>query len=331
VFRTTSVGHEAAVTSDRRIANPLRTAARHLPGPLGGFAEVWAGVLHDLTDPGPLLHGSSVEAWDPEYIERTLPLLHQAFFAYFRGEVRGLENIPDGPALLVGNHSGGLLIADTFLFATAFYHHFGPQHRFHQLAHQVVARTPLLGSLRRYGTLNASHDDARKAFDLGAPVLVYPGGDWETFRPSWRGGEADLAGRRGFLRLALEAGVPVVPVVSLGGQENGLFLTRGERLAEVTGFAKLTRIKVLPVTVGPPFGVTIMDLPFRWPLPSKTTVQVLPPLDATDLGFSPRRTRGATAQDIAAADLDAAYDLVSRRIQEQLDALSAERDLPLIG
>ena len=46
---------------------------------------------------------------------------------YFRAEVEGLENIPDdGPALLVGNHSGGTLIADTFVFAQHFYDHFGP-------------------------------------------------------------------------------------------------------------------------------------------------------------------------------------------------------------
>ena len=44
----------------------------------------------------------------------------------------------EGGVLLVGNHSGGTLIADTFVFAQAFYDHFGTQRRFHQLAHDLV-------------------------------------------------------------------------------------------------------------------------------------------------------------------------------------------------
>ena len=131
------------------------------------------------------------------------------------------------PSLLVGNHSGGLLIADTFVFSAAFYERFGPDRRFHQLAHDVAAKSPLLGLIRRYGVVPASHDNARAAFDLGAPVLVYPGGDYETFRPSWHSDQIEFGGRQGFVKLALERDVPIVPVVAIGGQETALFLTRG--------------------------------------------------------------------------------------------------------
>src|SRR5262245_56732571 len=75
-------------------------------------------------------------------------------------EVRGLSYIPaDGPILLVGNHSGGTLIADTFVFGQAFYHHFGPLRRFHQLAHDLVLRIRARASLSRYGTVPASPDN----------------------------------------------------------------------------------------------------------------------------------------------------------------------------
>src|SRR5204862_3672287 len=100
--------------------------------------------------------------------------------------------------------------------------------------------------LSRWGTVAASHDNARRAFDKGAPVLVYPGGDYETFRPTWHADRIEFGGRKGFIRLALERGVPIVPVVAVGGQETALFLTRGERLARLTGGANLTRIKVTP-------------------------------------------------------------------------------------
>jgi hypothetical protein len=140
--------------------------------------------------------------------------------------------------LLVGNHSGGTLIADTFVFATEFYTHFGPQRRFHQLAHDVAARIPATG-LSRWGTVAASHDNARKAFDRGAPVLVYPGGDYETFRPSWQSDRVDFGGRKG-TSSSPRAGGPD----RAGGRdrraETALFLTRGQRAAKLIGRANLT-------------------------------------------------------------------------------------------
>src|SRR4051812_47096300 len=178
-----------------------------------------------------LVDGSEPLDWldrrDPEHIRRTLPVMKAFAELYHRGEVRGLENIPeDGPVLLVGNHSGGTLIADTFVFTAKFYERFGPDRRFHQLAHDVAARMPALG-IRQWGTVVASHDNARKAFELGAPVLVYPGGDHETFRPSWESDKIDFGGRKGFIKLALEQNVPIVPVVAIGGQETALFLGQG--------------------------------------------------------------------------------------------------------
>src|SRR3954454_23285338 len=76
---------------------------------------------------------------DSDYIRRTLPTFRRVTNVYFRPKVRGLEHIPErGPVLLVGNHSGGLLIACTFVFAYGFYSHFGPDRPFHQLAHDLV-------------------------------------------------------------------------------------------------------------------------------------------------------------------------------------------------
>jgi len=64
---------------------------------------------------------------DPQFIRQTLPAYSRAAQLYFRPKVRGLEQIPaEGPLLLVGNHSGGTLIADTFAFAYGFYNYFGP-------------------------------------------------------------------------------------------------------------------------------------------------------------------------------------------------------------
>src|SRR5215210_1377651 len=302
---------------------PIDTVRRAAGRALGPFAlpiELWADGISDLAR---LLRGSvpggELEEWDPDYIRRTLSSLRGALSVYFRPQVGGLENIPeDGPVLLVGNHSGGTLIADSFVLSAAFYRHFGPDRRFHGLTHDIAARMPGLAILRRYGAVRASHENARRAFELGAHVLVYPGGDWETFRPSWRSGEVDLAGRTGFIKLALDEGVPVVPVVAIGGQETALFVTRGERIAKLLMLDRLLRTRVLPVTIAPPFGISIFELPPRIPLPAQITLQVLPPIDLLEEFGSD-------------ADADEIYRTLEDRMQAALDELAEERDLPLVG
>ena len=256
---------------------------------------------------------------DPQFIRETLPGLGRLAQLYFRPKVRGLEQIPpEGPVLLVGNHSGGTLIADTFAFAYCFYDHFGPDRLFHQLAHDLVFQVPGLAPLRKYGTIPANHENATAALSKGAALLVYPGGDHETYRPSWQSGEIEFGHRSGFVRLALTADVPIVPVVAIGGQETALFLTRGERLSHLLALDRLLRLKVLPIQVGPPFGLTVLDLPGRIPLPSQITIQVLPRIDL-------RRRFGPDPNE------EAIYHAVTAIMQEALDELSAARDLPVVG
>jgi 1-acyl-sn-glycerol-3-phosphate acyltransferase len=239
---------------------------------------------------------------------------------YHRAEVRGLDNIPaEGPVLLVGNHSGGTLISDTFVLGQAFYDHFGPLRRFHQLAHDLVFQLPgVRASLSRYGTVPASPANMGRALERGAALLVYPGGDHEAYRPSWESAEIDFAGRTGFVKLAIEHDVPIVPVVAIGGQETALFLGRGRRFARLLRLDSVLRLKVLPAQVGPPFGLTVLDLPGRVPLPAKITIRALPRIDL-------RKRLGADP------DVDEAYELVTARMQRALRELDDERNLPVIG
>jgi 1-acyl-sn-glycerol-3-phosphate acyltransferase len=298
--------------------NPLWSLARRTPAPISSVLAMGANSVDDLLElRGGVPDGNDPGAWDPEYIRQTLPLLRATLGTYHRAEVRGIENVPDGASLLVGNHSGGTVIVDTFLFALEFYEFYGPDRRFHQLAHDVAARLPFTG-IRRFGVLAASHENARKAFELDAPVLVYPGGDYESFRPSWHSDKIEFGGRKGWVRLALESGVPIVPVVSIGGQETALFLTRGQRAAKATGLADKARIKVLPVIIGPPFGVNVLDLPGRLALPAKITLEVREPIDLVER-FG------------ADADPDEVYDVVTAEMQETLDDLADDRTLPVLG
>ncbi|HEX8087178.1 MAG TPA: lysophospholipid acyltransferase family protein [Solirubrobacteraceae bacterium] len=256
---------------------------------------------------------------DPDYIRETLPGLWLLSSLYFRGEVRGLGNIPEkGPVLLVGNHSGGNLTVDTGVFMLAFSAYFGVEREIYSLAHNLVVSMPGLGFLKKWGVVAASRENARKALEDGNALLVYPGGDYEVHRPVWERNKVDFDGRKGWIRTALEHDVPIVPVVAIGGQETSLFLSRGETLAKLLMLDRAFRLKVLPISIAPPWGINVGDFLGHIPLPAKITVETLPPIDVREeFGDDP--------------DLDEAYDHITRLMQETLDALAAERRFPVVG
>lgn len=298
------IGDEGPLADARAVARMLQTVAADVPelAKLNGQPD----------DP--------FAVRDPAYIRETLPFWRDVARLYFRADVRGVERIPEeGPVLLVGNHSGGTIIVDTFVLAQALYERLGPGRRFHQLAHDLVFKTPgIRALLGRWGTVPASPENMARALELDSALLVYPGGDEETFRPSWEAGEVDLAGRTGFVELALDHGVPLIPVVAVGGQETAMFLGRGKGLARVLRLNQLARLKVLPIQIGPPFGLTVLDLPGRIPLPAKVTIRVMPPIDLrSELGPDP--------------DVERGYRLVRGRMQRTLTRLQNQRTLPVLG
>jgi len=283
-------------------------------GPL--LSRVVRGLAGQITSRIPR---ADLDERDPDFIRERLPLMWLLASIWYRGDVRGLGNIPDsGPVLLVGNHSGGNMIPDTAIFTLAFSTFFGVERRFYQLAHNLVLAMPGLGSLRKFGTVAASQANARKALESGAALLVYPGGDYEVHRPSWLRNQVDFGGRKGFIRLALEQDVPIVPVVAIGGQETALFLTRGERLAHLLLVDRVFRLKVLPISIALPWGLNVGDMLGHIPLPAKITIETLPAINLRE-EFGPD------------PDVDEIYDHLIRLMQDTLDALASERRLPVLG
>ena len=260
-----------------------------------------------------------LRARDPDYIASSLRWTWPLISAWFRPEILGLERVPpEGPVLLVGNHSGGNVVPDTLVLTLAMYRRFGVERLFYQLAHHLVVTLPWLSALQKYGTIEASWENARAALERGAAVLVYPGGDWETHRPSWHGHRVEFAGRDGFVRLAFATGVPIVPVVSIGGQETALFLARGERIATALRLDRRFRLKVLPVSVALPWGLDVGDFLGHIALPAKITIQVLEPIDV-------RRRFGPDPE------VGEVYQAITAEMQATLDELAARRRWPVIG
>lgn len=265
----------------------------------------------------PDLEPTESAKWDPGLTERVIGWLRPLVKGYHRAEVRGLESFPPGGALVVSNHSGGLFPVDVPVFATDFYQRFGYGRPVYTLSHDVLFSGPTADFFIKTGFIRASHDNADAALRSGGVVVVFPGGDYDVYRPTWAENTIDFDGRTGYIRAALNAGVPLVPAVAIGGQESQLYLSRGTGLAKALRLDRLMRAKILPISFGFPFGLSAV-LPVNVPLPTKIVMQVLEPIDiVAEFGADP---------DIAAVDTH-----VRAVMQTALDDLAAERRLPILG
>lgn len=239
-----------------------------------------------------------------------------ALARYHRLDVRGLDRIPEGPAVLVGNHNGGLNPVDG-LFLVHYYRQRGYDEPIYILAHDILFKHPKMARLlRSVGIVPARRETARRVLEAGHKLLVFPGGDIETLRPYRDRGKVVLAGRSGFCRLALEHDVPIVPLVSAGSHETLIVLSQGRRLAKALGLHRWARIHSLPIMLAAPWGVLAgptCALPYL-PLPAKVTVQV-----------------GSVIGARAHVEVDTMYRRVAGTMQTMLDELYAERSLPIVG
>jgi 1-acyl-sn-glycerol-3-phosphate acyltransferase len=266
----------------------------------------------------PDIEPSEITKWDPVLTERVMSFLKPFLKGYHRAEVRGLETFPKGGALVVANHSGGMFAMDVPVFASGFYEEFGFDRPVYTLSHDMIMFGPTGAFFKKAGFIPANHKNADEALRSGGVVVVFPGGDFDVYRPTLSANTIDFDGRTGYVRAALNAGVPIVPTVGIGGQESQLFLTRGTEVAKALGpIARMFRAKILPVSFGFPFGLSVV-LPVNVPLPAKITMKALPPIDIIEeFGEDP--------------DIDEVDTHVRGVMQRALDELAKERRLPVLG
>lgn len=290
----------------RVLLNPVRLAMRFL-----GFAAL--RVAH--RDHGRI--SDDVSARDPELVDLFCEGVRILSRSYFRLRTEGVEHVPAvGPVLLVGNHSGALVPTEGFFTAQAIRDAQGPTRALYALVHDFIFEDPLLHDYAaRLGMLRASHASARHALDAGHCVLVYPGSDHDVFRPFRDRHKVVLAGRKGFLKLALQTGVPIVPVVTVGTHEQLIVLTRGDRLAKLVHAHAWARADVFPVVLSFPWGLTSGFLPYV-PLPTQVTQAFCPPMRWPHLG-------PAAASDPTV--LERCYREVEAVMQSTLDRLAVGR------
>lgn len=249
--------------------------------------------------------------FDPGLTQRLISVLRPVLKTYHRSQVHGLDSFPPGGALVVANHSGGMFPMDVPVFSVDFYDKFGYDRPVYTLSHDILFMG-LTGDLfRRTGYIRATRENAAKALRSGGVVVVFPGGDYDAYRPTFAENVIDFNGRKGYVSTAVEAGVPIVPAVSIGGQESQLYLSRGTWLARRLGLKRLLRSDILPISFGFPFGFSAA-IPPNLPLPAKIVMQVLDPINLTkQFGEDP--------------DVDAVDEHVRSVMQQALNDLAAKR------
>ncbi|WP_341528311.1 lysophospholipid acyltransferase family protein [Nostoc sp. UHCC 0302] len=263
--------------------------------------------------------GWSLTERDPQFIESLMPILEWFYRYYFRVTTDGWHHIPPiGKALLVGSHNGGMASPDLIMMMYDWFRRFGTKRLVYGLMHPYAWKvSPELARIgEKMGAIMAHPKIASAAFDIGASVLVYPGGQQDMFRPHSQRYQICFAGRKGFIKLALKQEVPIIPLISVGAHDTlivlGDFYPLVKQLNE-WGLPWLYQVDpgVFPIYLGLPWGLSIGPLP-NFPLPAQIHTRVCTPIVFERYG------------KLAASDrnyVNACYELVHRQMQQELDNL----------
>ncbi len=260
----------------------------------------------------------SLENRNPAFVERLVAVVEGVLKPYFRAEVRGLERIPPGAGLYIGNHNGGLITPDSFLFAAEVYRAHGIGAVPYALGGEVAISLPLVHQfIVPLGAVRASHENARRLFAQGLKALAYPGGEFDAMRPFRHRNCIVFAGRLGYVRLALREGVPIIPVVAAGAHSTFFVIDDGRWLARLLRADRLMRVKVWPITLCLPWGLVVGPGLFYFPWPTRILIEVLDPI---------RFERSGEPATSDQTYVRACAEYVEGAMQEALDRLARKRE-----
>src|SRR3954467_7939675 len=221
----------------------------------------------------------SLDGVDDAFMARQKYLWNPLMDYWFRMEIEGWEHLPEPPVLLIGVHSGAPFVWDAWTVGIQWWRRFGTDRPLHGTAHDALMAAPLVGTyFRKMGVLPAAPDSIAAALAAGHDVALWPGGEVDSLRPWVKRDEAVLAGRKGFVRTAIRAGVPIVPISTVGGPDSMPVLFRGRRLAKALQLDKVARLKMFPIALSAPWGVNLAMLP-EIPLPTKIRTAFQEPIE----------------------------------------------------
>jgi 1-acyl-sn-glycerol-3-phosphate acyltransferase len=243
------------------------------------------------------------------------PLLNFYYRHWFRVETSGLENVPsEGGALLVANHSGALPPDAPMIMQAIRNEHSSPR-PLYMLGENWFKGYPVVSMLvNKIGLVPAHRENAQRLLhDEGRLAIVFPEGQKGSRKLYWQRYRLRRFGRGGFVRTAIRARVPIVPVALVGAEEAMPIF------AHVPLMQKLTGLIYFPVTPSfPHFGLAA---PLMY-MPAKFKIHFMKPIDMAEYPVE-------TASDPARIQVIA--ERIRREIQIELEEMLQDRKSVWMG
>jgi 1-acyl-sn-glycerol-3-phosphate acyltransferase len=261
--------------------------------------------------------GRELDDWGRS--ERTMqlvdPLLNFYYRYWFRVEAEGVENVPaEGGALLVCNHSGALPPDAPMIMQAIRNEHPTPRPLYMLGEHWFKGYPGVSMAAAKLGVVPAHPANAQRLLgDEGRLAIVFPEGMKGSGKVLWQRYRLRRFGRGGFVRTALRAGVPIVPIALVGGEEAMPIFAHLRSLQRMTGliYAPLNH-------AFPHFGLAAALMY----MPAKFKIRFLEPLDLPSLPED-------TIEDAAA--VQGIAEEIRARIQGSLEDMLAERRSVWLG
>ena len=277
----------------RRDAAKARAASAAAPtGPSSTLLPSWLTDLQAEVDrryqhlATPLNeYGYDGFGYDKDTARHPALLMALAYRYWFRAETHGIENVPDtGPVLVVANHAGNTFAWDAAMVGTALFLEAEPPRLARGLGEFYLPTIPFFNEfMARVGSVVGTPENCRQLFDRGECVMVFPEGARGFVKPYTKAYRLQRFGL-GFLRLALEHGVPILPVGIVGGEE------QSPGLADVKWLGRLIGSPAFPITITMPWlgPLGFLPLPVKFHLSFGPLMRFTGDFDAEDSELQPK-------------------------------------------
>lgn len=238
------------------------------------------------------------------------PILNFYYRYWFRVEVEGIENVPaDGGALIVSNHSGALPPDAPMIMQAIRNEHPSPRPLYMLGEHWFKGYPGVSMIVNKMGLVPAHRENAQRLLhDEGRLAVVFPEGQKGSRKLYWQRYRLRRFGRGGFVRTAIRARVPIVPVALIGAEEAMPIFAHFKLLQKLSGLI------YFPLTPSfPHFGLAA---PLMY-MPSKFKIRFMEPVDMKEYPVG-------TIDD--PAEIQVISERIRARIQRQLDEMIEARE-----
>lgn len=269
------------------------------------------------------LNGWSLEARDPTMLAKMMPLMQWFYDHYYQVSTDGWQHIPaEEPVMFVGSHNGGLPAPDMHMMLFDFCTRFGPEKPLYGLMNPKVWKVmpTAARTAAQMGAVRAHPKMALAALNQKASIAVYPGGASDIFRPYSQRDHIYFHNRKGFIKLAIKKGVPIVPMISHGAHSTFIVLAdiypQIKQLHEL-GMPWMFGVdpETFPIYLGLPWGISFGPLP-HIPIPVKIHTRICPPIRF-------ERTGSKALKDHSY--VETCFQQVKSQMQQSLDKLTEEQ------